>query len=437
MQQEGLPHITRISPKLSVTAQPELLNNQVFRKSGFSRLINNRPEGEEQGQPTSAEEQRAAIAAGMTYAYIPVTLANITEADVRAFQRAVAEVDGQVIAHCRTGVRSASLHLIGEVLDGRLSQQDIAVKAAELGLNLSGAATWLEHHKRRMPIVDAFYDSRTGSVQYVVSDPTTMRCAVIDPVLDFDEKSGSTATTSADAILRHVTDSNLTIDWILDSHPHADHLSAAVYLKRMTGAPIAIGAKVVQVQELWQSIYNIPGLATDGSQWDRLFTDGEQFKIGSVDASVLFSPGHTPASTTYVIGDAAFVHDTLFMPDAGTARADFPGGDAAVLWDTIQGILSMPEDTRLYTGHDYPPGGRSPRWESTVKEQKARNIHIVGLDREGFIALRKARDQTLAMPKLMLPALQVNINAGHFPDPEDNSRSYLKIPLDAFPGFAW
>lgn len=437
MQQDGLPFITRISSKLSVTAQPSLSNIEEFSKAGFSRLINNRPAGEELEQPVPAEEQQAAIAAGMTYAFTPVTLADITEADVRAFQRAVAEADGSVLAHCKTGVRSATLHVIGEVLDGRVSQQDIANRAAEWGLSLSGAVTWLERHERLIPVVEAFYDGRTGSVQYVVSDPTTMRCAIIDPVLDFDDKSGSTSTANADTILLHIAERSLKIDWILDTHPHADHLSAAAYMKQRTGAPIAIGARVTAVQELWKTIYNLPRLKADGSQWDRLFADGELFKIGSIDARAMFSPGHTPASTTYVIGDAAFAHDTLFMPDVGTARADFPGGDAESLWDTIQAILSLPEDTRLFTGHDYPPGGRSSRWESTVKEQKARNIHIAGFDKAGFIALRQARDRTLPMPKLMLPALQVNIAAGDLPEPEDNARRYLKIPLDVFPGSAW
>ncbi len=287
------------------------------------------------------------------------------------------------------------------------------------------------------PVVWGLFDPRSSSIQYVVSDPATRRCAIVDPVLDFDEKSGATETRNADAILAYVADNGLTVEWILDTHPHADHFSAASYLKGRTGAPTAIGARVVDVQRLWKNIYNWPTLPADGSQWDRLFADGDRFKVGSIDAHVLFSPGHTLASITYVIGDAAFVHDTLFMPDSGTARADFPGGSAKVLWGSIQRILSLPDGTRLFTGHDYQPGGREPRWESTVAEQKRSNPHIAGIDEAAFIALRQARDRTLPMPKLILHALQVNLRGGCLPEPEDNGRRYLKFPLDALAGAAW
>lgn len=204
-----------------------------------------------------------------------------------------------------------------------------------------------------------------------------------------------------------------------------------------TGAPTAIGEHVVGVQKLWQRIYNWPELKTDGSQWDRLFAHGERFKLGNIDGHVLFSPGHTLASITYVIGDAAFIHDTMFMPDSGSARADFPGGSAAALWGSIQGILAMPDDTRLFTGHDYQPNGRSPRWESTVAEQKRSNPHIAGQDEASFVKLREARDRTLPMPKLILHALQVNIRAGRLPEPEANGQRYLKFPLDALEGAVW
>lgn len=287
------------------------------------------------------------------------------------------------------------------------------------------------------PNVKGFYDPRTFSIQYVVSDPATKTCAIIDPVLDFDERSGSTATTSADALLAHVRDHGLTVAWILDTHPHADHFSAAQYLKEKTGAPTAIGEQVVAVQGLWKDLYNWPKFAADGSQWDKLFAHGERFKLGTLDVSVLFSPGHTLASITYVIGDAAFVHDTLFMPDGGTARADFPGGSAKALWASIQAILALPDETRLFTGHDYRPGGREPRWESTVVQQKQANAHVVGLDEAAFVALREARDKTLSMPKLILQALQVNIRGGRLPEPESNGRRYLKVPLDALAGAAW
>lgn len=288
------------------------------------------------------------------------------------------------------------------------------------------------------PRVKGFFDKRTFSIQYVVSDPATGRCAIVDPVLDFDEKSGATATRNADAILAYVNDNGLSVEWILDTHPHADHLSAARYLKAKTGAPTAIGEKVVEVQKLWKDIYNWPGLPADGSQWDRLLADGESFSVGSIPARAMFSPGHTLASVTYVVGDAAFVHDTLFMPDSGTARADFPGGSASRLWKTIQDILALPGETRVFTGHDYQPDGREPRWESTVAEQKAANTHISTCRSQAeFVALREARDRTLAMPKLILHALQVNINGGRLPEPEANGRRYLRFPLDALDGAAW
>jgi glyoxylase-like metal-dependent hydrolase (beta-lactamase superfamily II) len=292
---------------------------------------------------------------------------------------------------------------------------------------------------RTAPIVAAFFEKRTFSIQYVVADPGTRRCAIIDPVLDFDEKSGSVATRSADALLAHIRSQGYSLQWILDTHPHADHFSAAGYLKDKTGAPTAIGAKVVDVQKLWKRLYNFgDSFATDGSQWDRLFADGERFEIGSIPVEVIHSPGHTLASITYVAGDAAFVHDTLFMPDSGTARADFPGGDAHALWRSIQRILALPDDTRLFTGHDYMPNGRAAAWESTVSQQKSSNIHLQKARTEAdFVALRQARDKTLPMPKLILAALQVNIRGGRLPEPESDGRRYLKIPIDALPGAAW
>lgn len=285
--------------------------------------------------------------------------------------------------------------------------------------------------------VQGFYDERTGSIQYVAVDATTKACAIIDPVLDFDEKSGSVATKNADIILDFLSKHRLTAQWILDTHPHADHFSAARYLKACTGASTGIGEHVKQVQHIWKGIYNWPDFTCDGSQWDRLFVDGETFSIGTLEARVIYSPGHTAASVTYVVSDAAFIHDTLFMPDSGTARADFPGGSATRLWSSIQTILALPAETRLFTGHDYRPGGREARWESTIAEQKRDNRHIAGKDEAAFVALREARDRTLPVPKLMLHALQVNIRGGELPPPEDNGRRYLKIPIDALPGAAW
>ncbi|MHB1207588.1 MAG: MBL fold metallo-hydrolase [Rhodospirillaceae bacterium] len=289
------------------------------------------------------------------------------------------------------------------------------------------------------PIVNGFFDKRTFSVQYVVADPDTRHCVIIDPVLDFDEKSGSVATWSADRLVQHVRDENYVLDWILDTHPHADHLSAAAYLKEKTGVRTAIGEKVVSVQQLWKNIYNYPdSFPTDGSQWDHLFADGEPFNVGKCEAEVMLTPGHTLASVAYRIGDAVFVHDTLFQPDYGTARADFPGGDARILWRSIQRILALPDATRVFTGHDYMPGGRDPEWESTVGQQTSDNVHLKqAKTEENFIAQRQVRDKELPMPKLILQSLQVNIRGGRLPEPESNGRRYLKIPLDAFDDVPW
>ncbi|MGA0598264.1 MBL fold metallo-hydrolase [Enterovirga sp. CN4-39] len=283
------------------------------------------------------------------------------------------------------------------------------------------------------PLVKGFYDEPTGSIQYVVADPETGRCAIIDPVLDFDPKSGGTATRSADTLLSFIEEQGYTLEWILDTHPHADHFSAAGYLHDKTGVPTGIGEKVTEVQTLWKGIYNLPdSFPADGSQWSRLFADGDRFKLGKLDAEVMFTPGHTLASVAYRIGDAAFIHDTIFMPDSGTARADFPGGSAKALWRSIQRIMSLPDETRLFTGHDYRPGGRDALWESTVAQQRAENEHLVkARSEEEFVALRQARDRTLPMPKLILHSLQVNIRGGRLPEPEANGRRYLKIPLDA------
>jgi glyoxylase-like metal-dependent hydrolase (beta-lactamase superfamily II) len=280
--------------------------------------------------------------------------------------------------------------------------------------------------------VTGFYDKPTGSIQYIVADPATGRCAIIDPVLDFDEKSGATSTRNADALLDFVDRNGLAVEWVLDTHPHADHFSAAHYLSKKSGAPTAIGARITEVQKLWKVIYNWPDFPADGSQWDRLFSEGETFAIGNIPAKVLFSPGHTLASISYVIGDAAFVHDTIFMPDSGTARADFPGGSAERLWHSIQEILTLPDETRLFTGHDYMPNGRDPVWKSTVAEQRETNSHISKCKTQAeFVTLREARDKTLPMPRLILHALQVNINGGRLPEPEANGQRYLKFPLNA------
>lgn len=282
------------------------------------------------------------------------------------------------------------------------------------------------------PIVTGLFHEPTFSVSYIVADPATGSAAVVDPVLDYDEKAGRVFTEFADRMLAEISSQSLKVEWILDTHPHADHLSAAPYLQEQLGAPRGIGEKVVEVQDLWKGIYNLPEFPADGSQWDRLFADGDTFRVGELEGRVMFSPGHTLASITYVIGDAAFVHDTLFQPDMGTARADFPGGSALQLYQSIKAILALPDETRLFTGHDYMPGGRPPAWESTVGEQKRSNLHFKDdPDEATYIARRKARDATLELPRLILHALQVNMRGGRLPEPEDNGRVYLKIPIGA------
>jgi len=283
------------------------------------------------------------------------------------------------------------------------------------------------------PIVKSFWDQATGSWQYAFHDPETMKGAIVDPVLDFDPLAGATSTANAARLLDYVRETGIELVWILDTHPHADHFSAAAWLKQQTGAPTAIGARVSGVQKLWQGIYNLPtDFATDGSQWDKLWSDGDAFMVGKVPVKVMFSPGHTLASVTYVAGDAAFVHDTLMMPDSGSSRADFPGGDSDALYDSISAILALPEETRLFVGHDYAPG-REARCEATVAEHRAANIHWKGApSRTEYRAVRNARDATLPLPKLMLAALQVNIRGGRLPEPESNERSYLKVPLNYF-----
>ena len=283
------------------------------------------------------------------------------------------------------------------------------------------------------PNVSAFFDEATFTVTYVVSDPATRRAAVIDPVLDFDPASGRTSTTSADKVVAHVNDNNLGVDWILETHVHADHLSGAPYIREKLGGKASIGKDVAAVQETFKGVFNLKDLATDGSQFDHLFGDADTFAVGDITGHVIATPGHTPACITYVIGDAAFVGDTLFMPDFGSARTDFPGGSAPQLYESIRKILALPDDTRLFMCHDYKAPGRDEfAWETSVAEQKASNIHInERVSRDEFVEMREGRDSQLGMPKLILPSLQVNLRAGEFPDPEDNNVRSLKIPLDA------
>jgi len=288
-------------------------------------------------------------------------------------------------------------------------------------------------HSPVQPSVQAFFDEATNTLTYLVQEPEGRACAVIDSVLDFDYASGRTDTRSADAVIAHIRDHDLDLQWILETHVHADHLSAAPYIQERLGGRIGIGEQITVVQETFGKIFNEgTRFQRDGSQFDRLFRNGDSVMVGQLRGDVMHTPGHTPACLTYVFGDAAFVGDTLFMPDFGTARCDFPGGSAAVMYDSVQRILSLPDATRIFVGHDYKaPGREDYAWETTVGAQKALNVHIgEGRSREAFIAMREARDATLAMPRLIIPSLQVNMRAGQMPEPEDNGTSYLKVPIN-------
>ncbi len=283
------------------------------------------------------------------------------------------------------------------------------------------------------PDVKAFFDENTNTISYVAREPQGARAAIIDSVLDFDHASGRTDTASADAIVDYVRNEGLRVEWILETHVHADHLSAAPYLQEKLGGKIGIGENITVVQDTFGKVFNEgTEFQRDGSQFDSLFGDGDSFHIGQLRGDVLSTPGHTPACLTYVIGDAAFVGDTLFMPDFGTARCDFPGGSAEVLYASIQKILTLPDDTRIFVGHDYKaPGREEYAWESTVGEQRAKNVHVGG-DRaaEEFVEMREARDATLPMPKLIVPSLQVNMRAGNMPEPDDQGDVFLKLPIN-------
>lgn len=281
--------------------------------------------------------------------------------------------------------------------------------------------------------VEAFFDEPTNTASYVIHDPATGRAGIVDSVLDFDAASGRTSTASADAMIAFVKAHGLTVDWLLESHAHADHLSAAPYIQRELGGKLAIGREIITVQNVFGKIFNFgTEFARDGSEFDRLFDDGDTFAIGSIPAMVLHVPGHTPADMAYVIGDVVFTGDTLFMPDFGTARADFPGGNARQLFHSIRRLLALPDETRLFLCHDYKAPGRDTyAWETTVGAERAGNIHARdGVDEDAFVDMRTKRDATLAMPKLILPSVQVNMRAGHLPEPEENGRRYLKLPLD-------
>lgn len=285
--------------------------------------------------------------------------------------------------------------------------------------------------------IEGFFDPAASTVSYFVMDPSTRLCAVIDTVLDYDPKSGHTSTASADRLIALVKERDAKVEWILETHVHADHLTAAPYLKEQLGGKIGIGAQITAVQKVFGTLFNAGAdMARDGSQFDHLFTNDEQFSIGTLACRALHTPGHTPACMTYLVSNgserAAFVGDTLFMPDYGTARCDFPGGDARTLFRSINKVLSLPEDTALYMCHDYQPGGREVRYVSSVGEERTSNVHVRnGITEEEFVAMRCKRDASLEMPTLILPSVQINMRAGHFPEPEENGICYLKIPLNA------
>jgi len=281
--------------------------------------------------------------------------------------------------------------------------------------------------------IQAFFDPNTWTVTYVASCNASRHAAIIDPVLDYDFKSGRTSTTSADQVLAYLKAQDLTVDWILETHAHADHLSGAHYFKEQVGGRIAIGENIRAVQSTFKAVFNLDAdFATDGRQFDHLFKDGEVFKIGDVEAVAMLVPGHTPADMAYRMDNAIFVGDTLFMPDVGTARADFPGGDAHALYRSIHKVLALPPETKIFVCHDYPPPSRAAQWQTTVAEQRAKNIHVhEGVTEEQFVAMRAARDAALEMPSLIIPSIQVNVRAGDMPAPEANGIRYLKVPLNA------
>jgi glyoxylase-like metal-dependent hydrolase (beta-lactamase superfamily II) len=284
---------------------------------------------------------------------------------------------------------------------------------------------------QQKPEIQAFFDEPTHTVSYLVWDAATKEAAVIDPVLDFDQDSGEANVSASDAILEAAGELGVKIVRVLETHAHADHLSAAPYIKQRTGAPVCIGEHIKDVQQIFRPVFNAMDVSGDGSEFDHLFKDGERFKLGTIEAEVIYTPGHTPACVSYKIGDAVFIGDTMFMPDYGTARADFPGGDARALYRSIQRILSLPPETRLFMCHDYKAKGRDHyAWETTVAEERAKNVHVhQGVMEDEFVSMRTARDKTLSTPQLLLPSIQVNIRAGHFPPAEANGVRYLKVPL--------
>lgn len=427
--------IRTYSPQLSFSDVPEASDFSLLHQQGYRLIVNNRPDEEPGEYLNHQQEKTLAEGAGMGYVYLPYTFDTLTWETVYVFQYLLRQ-GKKTLAHCRSGARSACLSLLYALREGRIDEAQFRRQCEEYGADADKALSWYGKHKsgQSHAEVHAFYEPESGSLQYVVADAEARRCAIIDPVLDFDRRSGTVSYQQANDILSFIRQRGWGVAWVLDTHPHADHFSAAAWLAQKTGGLTGIGEKITAVQALWEDIYNLKDLPPANAVWDALFADGDVFFIGNLRAEVLLSPGHTPASVSYYIADAAFVHDTFFMPDGGTARADFPGGSAEALWESLQRILSLPADTRLFTGHDYRPAGREARWESSVKEQRENNPWVVNMDKSRFIAQRKQRDAALPHPELMLMALQVNIRGGVLPDCEDDGQRYLKIPVNRFKG---
>lgn len=309
-----------------------------------------------------------------------------------------------------------------------MSSADVTLRAA--ADQIKGA----QAEKALRPSIAGFFDEATFTVSYVVHDPETLEAAIIDSVLDYEAAAGRTSYDSVDRIIEYVNSNSLKVTWLIETHVHADHISAAPYLQEKLGGKLAIGAEIVRVQEVFGKLFNAgTDFERDGSQFDHLFSDGETFRIGKIEGIALHVPGHTPADMAFIVGDAAFVGDTIFMPDFGTARADFPGGDARQLFQSIRRLLSLPDETRLFLCHDYKAPGRDEyAWETTVGQQRRENVHVKdGVSEDEFVEMRTSRDATLAMPNLIMPSVQVNIRGGRFPEPEDNGVSYIKIPVNA------
>lgn len=400
---------------------------------GYDIIVNNRPDEEEGNYLVHSQERAFAQQQGIEYFYMPFTFDSLTWEMVYTFNRLVRR-GKKILAHCRSGSRSVVLFFLYELNEGLIDEADFRMRCHELDAEADKALVWYRFRQQNAPVAEVyhFYESTSGSLQYIVADQASQRCAVIDPVLDFNRNSGSVTHQQVQIMLDFIQGKQWQVAWVLETHPHADHFSAAAWLAQRTGAPNAIGERISEVQALWMSLYHLPSLREPEAIWDTLFKDGDIFYIGNLRGEVIFSPGHTPASITYHIGNCAFIHDTLFMPDSGTARTDFPGGSAEDLWNTLQRIVELPSDTRLFTGHDYRNDEREVQCESTIRQQQENNAYLRHNDKANFIAMRKERDAILPFPDLMLMALQVNINGGHLPTPEKDGHSYLKIPINRF-----